>query len=69
MSHFTMYVCDHADTTQLLGALNLPVLGESQTVAELKAQTVEFLATNVNDGNKIYQCHAVKPASEVDFCD
>jgi hypothetical protein len=65
MSYFTMNVCNQADTTQLLGALNLPVLGEFQTVAELKAQTVEFLATNVNDGNKIYQCHAVKPSSEL----
>jgi len=49
-----MFVCNHADPSELLGALNLPVLSDKRTVAELKAQTVQFLADNVNDGNKVY---------------
>lgn len=33
MAHFTMFVCDHADPSNLLGALNMPLSSEKQTVA------------------------------------
>ena len=62
-----MFVCDHADPSNLLGALKMPITASTLSVAQLKEQTVKFLHENVNDGNKVYTCHSVKPAHALDY--